>query len=577
MRAARKPPTPTLIPSGTCLTAPGGILFDLLSGHSQSITALTLNSSGREVVTTSKDNTMKLWELSTGRVIRTILDVGEEVHYVRIGAGNQIIITSEQNCLRFWSVGSGECLKTIETLDMATITTASEGNLLAAFFHGSNKMKVCNLKDPALPETKDVLIEPAEENQTIHRDNSIICSTNSNGPKVIHAFKSATYASVRNCETGKELCKLQGPPGQQGSIQALACGRDYYICVARHQYMKLHEIYQLELFDIGNGKYVRSVRGCVLDQVTEIFVNKLGSHCLAMCPSEASATSDIAVWNIETEDHKHLAKHAGVTTLGVCSDLKYCLTASKDESTLRIWNLSSKVNDPAPKQKSPEGIEFIIPMRDHRNYVVAKSMNNGPIAVWNIVKGKCAGKAVRFERGLVEASDVMIVHKHKLIILADKGYSSHGGPPVFSTLRIFDMKVKKYVNITKDCFIVPCLQHEYVVLDDEHLMGLSDNRTHFVVWSISKGQIAYRIKPSFREQERGKGGVDRLHSRKSISVIPQISRGNTAKMTPWERRAETDSARQRRHQLEYEEEEQRTEALRKEKDNGIEKYICYMC
>ena len=59
--------------------------------------------------------------------------------------------------------------------------------------------------------------------------------------------------------------------------------------------------------------------------------------------SEANNTSDVAVWNIETEEHKHLARHATASHTGACVDMRYCLTASRKENMLRIWNLSSKV------------------------------------------------------------------------------------------------------------------------------------------------------------------------------------------------------------------------------------------
>lgn len=128
------------------------------------------------------------------------------------------------------------------------------------------------------------------------------------------------------------------------SIVAVAVSRDYHVVCCRQQYMQLHEMHVLELFDSKKGNYLRTVTGCVQDHVTELHVNLIGSHALAVCAWEKQQMSDIAIWNLETEDHKHLARHPLVATAAACLDFRFCLTAGKGQNSLRIWNLSSKVH-----------------------------------------------------------------------------------------------------------------------------------------------------------------------------------------------------------------------------------------
>ena len=71
-----------MLPSIECLTPPGGILFDLLSGHTDEITALTLTSDGMRALTSSLDDTIKLWDLRTGRVVKTLQGM-ELLHLAR--------------------------------------------------------------------------------------------------------------------------------------------------------------------------------------------------------------------------------------------------------------------------------------------------------------------------------------------------------------------------------------------------------------------------------------------------------------------------------------------------------------
>ena len=72
------------------------------------------------------------------------------------------------------------------------------------------------------------------------------------------------------------------------------------------------------------------------------------------------------------------------------------------------------MNGPAPREKAREGVEAIVPMVDHPRYVVARSLNNGPLAVWNVIKGRCQGKAVRIERGMSDPSDTILVRNTKV-------------------------------------------------------------------------------------------------------------------------------------------------------------------
>ena len=124
----------------------------------------------------------------------------------------------------------------------------------------------------------------------------------------------------------------------------MAVSREYHVVCSRQQYMQLHEMHVLDLFDGRKGTYLRSVRGCVYDQVTSLHINLQGSHALAVSAFEKQQMSDMAVWNLETEDHKHMARHPLISTASACLDFRFCLTAAKGQNALRIWNLSAKVS-----------------------------------------------------------------------------------------------------------------------------------------------------------------------------------------------------------------------------------------
>lgn len=357
---AKQSTIPALIPSMDCLTEPGGILFDVLSGHSEPITAMTLTIDGMRALTISQDKTMKLWDVRSGKVVKSISGMDTNVTAMRTAKNDSLVVTVASNIIQIWSLKTGHCVFTnSESVDPARICIAAEGQVLATVYDGSNCFRSWNLESDF-----SKLCDATFPDNSIHKEDSIVIADSSYGDSVLHAFRSANTATVQHAKNGKILKTLQCHE-KSASIVALAISRDYFIVCGRQQYMALHEIHNLELFDAKKGTYIRSVRGCIHDSIRHLFINLVGSHAIAVCASERNNNSNIALWNLETEDHKHLANHPCVSTMGACLDFRYCMTGAVGENFLRIWDLSTKVNQPAPKLKKQLGICDILPMIDN--------------------------------------------------------------------------------------------------------------------------------------------------------------------------------------------------------------------
>lgn len=551
---------PALVPSIGCLTEPGGILYDLLSGHTQPITAVTTTTDAQRALTASADNTMKVWDLKSGKVTSTMYNFGCNVTKLRTGHNNKFVIAVEGSVIKIWSMMTKHCMFVFDQyLDPPMVTIAGEGKLLVAFFDGVNSLRTWDLENDFAH-----VCESKIEDNSIYSDNSVILAPNSYGDFVLHAFRGNNFATIQHARNGKIIHKLKCHD-VSSSIVALAVTRDYMILACRQHYMKLHEIHQLEMFDAKKGKYLRSIRGCTQDIITELHINLVGSHAIAVCASETSKASNITIWNLETEDHKHLAKHAGVSTVSACADFRYCLTAQKGDKTLKIWNISKFINQPMPKLKKSLGVAEIHPMVDNPRYAIARQVNHGPISIWNVAKAKCLANAVRIERGLSESSDVVLVRNCNVVILTEKGLKD--SKPVFKTVLIYDLRDKKYIKKVKGCFIVPSPAHEYMLLDDVTLLGPAETRNHFIIWSLETGREIFRIRPKFKDYDP-RGTIRDADLEHSLQM-----RASTAKMTPWDRRTESSSAKQRRREKAREEEKRHLEELQKEKQNGIEQFI----
>ncbi|XP_041079688.1 uncharacterized protein LOC121297430 [Polyodon spathula] len=494
---------------------------------------------------------------------------------------NTLVAVTEDHCLQVWEVSSGRMIYSEnDSLDIPVLTTAMDGQFLVAFYDGSHTMKVFDLA-ASCKQLHQVEITP--DDNPIHKDRSVLVSQNSVKDYVLFAYRSGKEAMVFSARKGEVITKL--PANEPvASVQGVDMTREYFLLICRYPYMRLHEIVHIELFSTGSFQYLRSVKGCCNDPISVLSVTRAGTHVVTFCSSADTSTTEIVTWNLETEDHKHIVKSSSVVTGGSCIDLRFCLAVCRKENHIRKWNLASKINDQSlsfnsHKVKSIDGTEEIIPMKNYSSYVVCKSLNPGVVRVWNIVKSNYKGKAVRVERGLYENTDVVIVRDMKLYILTDKGVSAFTETPrpIFQTLLVYDLLKKKYIKKQTGLYIIPCQKHEYQILEGGLLLGLSENRDHMVVWSLETGFIKTRIRPIYKDQllsnmlQTSLGPKDK-HYKELLSKMGSTKEVK-AHMTPWERRNETKTAKNRRLEKEMKREIEKLQQIDNEKHNGIDQYL----
>lgn len=556
--------TPTFVPSVTCLTPPGAALADVLQGHQDELTAMALSEDGMRAVTASRDDTMKTWDLRSGKVLATLAGVGRDVLELVMTCGDRLAVTSELRCLRFWDLTESRCTRTVSDFhDYATLSATKDGRTVAAYFVGRNFMRSWNVDGPVASLCECQL----EERAAADREKPILVSKTSVGDLVLVTHQDSGHANTQNVRTGAIVHTLKCVE-PSARIIALAISNDYFVLANRFRLSKHEEPFALDLFNNQSGVFVRSVRGCCEDNITSIEVSSSGTHAICLSTSRQTWTADLAVWNLETEEHKHLSSHAGMGTLLAVNDLRYVLSACRGEWGARVWNISGAIIKPAAKSKQVTGVAALTPMKKHPKRVVVTSSDNSQISVWNLSKDKwSSGSPVRIEHGHIEPHDVVVVNNTKAVILGDRGISSVSKESIFQTMYIYDLETMSYDRKVSGVYIIPSPPREYALIGDDYLLGLSENRSHFIVWNISQGVLSHRIKPAF---------VTKAETTQQLNAAASVlarKRNMTAKMTPWDRRAETESAKTGRRGVQVEQELRRIEERKKEKENGIEQFL----
>lgn len=189
----------------------------------------------------------------------------------------------------------------------------------------------------------------AEESQgAMEKSKSVIISESTVGDQILLAYLDNRQAFTQNIKTGAVVYTLTCA-NESARITAVSTGGEYLAVGYQFKYLRREAPYAVDLFAIAGGAYVRTLRGCDEDNITHLMINNTGSHVLCASTSEHTWASDLAVWNLETEEHKHLASHSGVAHIAALVTLQYVLTTNKGENSLKLWNLSGSIIKPGLK------------------------------------------------------------------------------------------------------------------------------------------------------------------------------------------------------------------------------------
>ena len=100
------------------LNAITGSQSGVLSGHTDAVYCVVFSSDGISLVSGSRDETVKLWDVQTGGIVKTFFGHTATVYSVSISADCTTIASgSGDKTICLWNVQTGECCHTIQQQD----------------------------------------------------------------------------------------------------------------------------------------------------------------------------------------------------------------------------------------------------------------------------------------------------------------------------------------------------------------------------------------------------------------------------------------------------------------------------
>jgi len=288
-----------------------------LKGHSNFVLSVSFSPDGKTLASGSEDNTIKLWNLETGKEIRTLNGHSNSVYSVSFSPdGKTLASGSEDNTIKLWNLETGKEIRTLNghSNSVYSVSFSPDGKTLASGSY-DDTIKLWNL-------------ETGKEIRTLNgHSNSVYSVSFSPDGKTLASGSEDNTIKLWNLEIGKEIRTLNGHSNSVYSVSFSPDGKT----LASGSYDDT-----IKLWNPETGNQIRTLNGHS-NSVLSVSFSPDGKTL-----ASGSADNTIKLWNLETGNQiRTLHGHSSyVYSVSFSPDGKTLASGSLDK-TIKLWNLET--------------------------------------------------------------------------------------------------------------------------------------------------------------------------------------------------------------------------------------------
>jgi WD40 repeat protein len=444
-------PAPWLRPLQPALHPPGTGLLRTLEGHSDSVSGVAVTPDGMRAVSASGDNTLKVWDLETGRALYTLEGHTAYVSGVAVAKdGKRAVSASADNTLKVWDLQTGRALRTLEghaaSVNSVTVTPDGERAVSAS---ADKTLKVWDLATGRVLRTLED-----------HSDYVFSVAVMPDGKRAVSAFGDKTL-KVWDLDAGRALRTLEGHTDYVSGVAVMPDGKRAISASADNT---------LKVWDLATGRALRTLVGHS-SSVSGVAVMPDGKRAVS-----ASGDKTLKVWDLDTGRALYtLEGHSDyVSGVAVTPDSKRAVSASGDH-TLKVWD-----PDAGPALRTPESHSdsvYGVTVTPDGKWAVSAS-GDKTLKVWDLATGRTLHT---LEGHVASVNAVVVTPEGKLAVSASWDH----------TLKVWDLGTGRALRTLQGHSAY--VSGVTVTPDGRRAVSASGDKT-LKVWDLATGRALRTLK-----------------------------------------------------------------------------------
>ncbi len=285
-------------------------------GHTAPVESVAFSPDGKYIISGSQDNTIRLWDVLTGKEIRVFKGHYDDVTSVAFSPDRKFVLSgSQDNTIRLWDVLTGKKIRFFKGHydDVTCVTFSPDGKYVMS---GSDD-NTARIWD----------VQTGKEIRVFRRYRWTVTSVafSPDGKLTVLGGKDSTVR-LWDVQTGKEIRVFKG---HKYDVTSVAFSPDGKFVLSGS------DDSTIRLWNVKTGKGIRVFEGYQYD-VTSVAFSPDGKFVLS-----GNSDNIVRLWDVQTGKKTWFGEHEdNVTSVTFSPDGKYMLSGSQDK-TIRLWDMHS--------------------------------------------------------------------------------------------------------------------------------------------------------------------------------------------------------------------------------------------
>ncbi|OCL95758.1 caspase family protein [Aliarcobacter thereius] len=298
--------------------------YKTLNGHSNSVYSVVISSDNRYIVSGSRDNTVKLWDVNSGKLLKTFYGHSESVESVAISRDNKYIVSgSGDYTIKLWDVNSGKLLKTFSGHlgRVNSVAISSDSRYIVSTGGYDSTIKLWEIKSGKLLKTFSGHSNRIDS-VAISRDDKYIVS--GSGDYTIKLW---------DVNSGKLLKTFSGHLERVNSV-VISSDNKYIVSGSGDSTIKL--------WDVNSGKLLKTFSGYSY-KVNSVAISNDSRYVVS-----GDRNNTVKLWDVNSgkllKTFRGYNYYSTTYSVAISNDNNYIVSGSDDE-TIKIFNFKKIYNN----------------------------------------------------------------------------------------------------------------------------------------------------------------------------------------------------------------------------------------